>query len=280
MKEQQVLLGTIQRLLKGGLKNSSCFYVNNSTARRFYYHTEHVHGGRREFHGDRVKKTTSSLETCVGEIENGNYKVLSPLYPRIYCGQLTNRDKGASSWLTTVPLVDQGLALNKQEFRDSPRLSHNMPLSDLPSKCICGEKYTVCHALSCKKEGFARGAETPWCSQPNVEVEPELQPLDNERFNFKSAVTSPASRLDLKAGDFWSRVATAFFDVRVTHVNSKCNQGKAISTIFKEQEEKKRKYQQRLLDVEMRSFTPLDFGTNGGMGVDCHCFLKRLAEKL
>ena len=29
------------------------------------------------------------------------------------------------------------------------------------------------------------------------------------------------------------------FDVRVTHVNSKCNQGKAISTIFKEQEEEK-----------------------------------------
>ena len=47
-------------------------YVNNSTARRFYYHTEHVHGGRREFHG-RVTKTTSSLENCVGEIENGKY---------------------------------------------------------------------------------------------------------------------------------------------------------------------------------------------------------------
>ena len=100
MKEQQVLLGTFQRLLKRGLKNSPCFYVNNSTAGRFYYHTEHVHGGRRQFHGHQVKKTTSSLETCVGEIENGNYKVVSPLYPRIYCGQLTNRDKGASSWLT------------------------------------------------------------------------------------------------------------------------------------------------------------------------------------
>ena len=33
-----------------------------------------------------------------------------------------SRDKGASSWLTAVPLVDQGLALNKQEFRDSLRL--------------------------------------------------------------------------------------------------------------------------------------------------------------
>ena len=84
----------------------------------------------------------------------------------------------------------------------------------------------------------------------------------------------------MKAGDVWSRGVTAFFDVRVMHLTSKCNQGKATSTIFKEKEEKKRKYQQRVLDVEMGSFTPLVFGTNGGMGAHCNCFLKRLAEKL
>ena len=113
----------------------------------------------------------------------------------------------------------------------------------------------------------------------NGEVEPQLQPLDNERFNFRTAVTSPEARLGFKAGGFWSRGVTAFFDVRVTHVNSKCNQGKETSTIFKEQEDgKKWKYQERVLDVEMGSFTPLVFGTNGEMGADC--FLKRLAEKL
>ncbi|XP_068723901.1 uncharacterized protein [Montipora capricornis] len=200
------------------------------------------------------------------------------------------RDRGASSWLTAVPLVDQGLALNKQEFRDSLRLRYNMPLSDLPSNCACGQKYTVCHALSCKKGGLVaqrhdgvRNLLTSLVGKvcSNVEVEPQLQPLDNERFNLRSAVTSPEARLDFKAGGFWSRGVTAFFDVRVTHVNSKCNQGKTTSTIFKEQEEEKtRKYQQRVLDVEMGSFTPLVFGTNGGMGVDCNCFLKRLAEKL
>ena len=72
-----------------------------------------------------------------------------------------SRDKGASSWLTAVPLVVQGLVLNKQEFRDS--------LSDLPSKCVCGDKYTVCHALSCKKGTFVtkkiKTHETRWCSQ-------------------------------------------------------------------------------------------------------------------
>ena len=44
------------------------FYVNNSTARRFYYHTEHVHGGRREFH-----RGVKSLENRVDKIENGKY---------------------------------------------------------------------------------------------------------------------------------------------------------------------------------------------------------------
>ena len=85
-----------------------------------------------------------------------------------------------------------------------------------------------------------------------VEVEPQVQPLDNKQFNLRRAVTSPEARLDFKAGGLWSCGVTAFSDVRVMHVNSKCNKGKAISTIFKEQEdEKKRKYQQRVLDVEM-----------------------------
>ena len=51
--------------------------------------------------------------------------------------------------------------------------------------------------------------------------------------------------------------------------------------MFKEQEEeKKRKYQQRVLDEEMGSFTPLVFGTNGGMGNECQLFLKHLADKI
>ena len=34
----------------------------------------------------------------------------------------------------------------------------------------------------------------------NVEVEQQLQPLDNERFNLRTAVTSPEARLDFKLG--------------------------------------------------------------------------------
>ena len=116
-----------------------------------------------------------------------------------------------------------------------------MPLSDLQRKCACGEKYTVCLALSCKKGGFVaqrhdcvRNLLTSLIGKvcTSVEAEPQLQPLDNELFNLRTAVKSPEVRLDFKAERFCSRGGTAFFDIRVTHVNSKCNQGKQTSTIF------------------------------------------------
>ena len=70
----------------------------------------------------------------------------------------------------------------------------------------------------------------------------------------------------MKAGGFWTPQVAAFFNVRVTHVNSRSNQGKHTATIFKLQEnEKKRKHNQRVIDVEMGTFTLLVFGTNGGM---------------
>ena len=91
-----------------------------------------------------------------------------------------------------MPLADKGLALNKQEFRHSLRLRYDFPLVDLPSHCICRDKFTVSHALSGKKAGFVaqrhdgvRNLLTTFIDKicNNVEIEPRLQPLDNERFH-------------------------------------------------------------------------------------------------
>ena len=43
---------------------------------------------------------------------------------------------------------------------------------------------------------------------------------------------------------------------------------------------KETKYQQRVLDVKMGSFTPVVFGLNGGRGSGCQRFLKYLADKI
>ena len=66
----------------------------------------------------------------------------------------------------------------------------------------------------------------------------------------RRAVSISEARLDIKAGGFGAR--------RVLQVNSKCYQNKPTSEVFKEQEDqKKHKYHQRVLDVEDGSFTPL-----------------------
>ena len=76
------------------------------------------------------------------------------LSPNLLQAVQQTRDKGASSWLNAIPIEEHGLALNKQEFRDSLCLRYNLPLPNLPSYCACGETFTVNHALSCKKGGF------------------------------------------------------------------------------------------------------------------------------
>ena len=56
------------------------------------------------------------------------------------------RDKGASSWLNVIPLKDQRLTLNKQEFRDSLRLRYHCRKYRLPvlvqsfRNCYCTKK--------------------------------------------------------------------------------------------------------------------------------------------
>ena len=112
-------------------------------------------------------------------------------------------------------------------------------------------------------------------------VEPHLIPLTNEKFALKSVNTSEEARLDIKGKGFWQKGETAFFDVRVTHVNSKSsNNLKTAQTFRRHKEAKKREYLDRMLEVEHDSFTPLIFGTNGGFGQECSKFLKELARKL
>ena len=43
---------------------------------------------------------------------------------------------------------------------------------------------------------------------------------------------------------------------------------------------KKREYMERVLEVENGSFTPLVFGTNGGLGEECEKFLATLSSKI
>ena len=70
-----------------------------------------------------------------------------------------------------------------------------------------------------------------------------------------------------------------FLDVRVMHPNSPSYRGKKIEKVYEQHEkEKKQAYNQRILQVEKASFTPLVFSTSGGMAAECTKYHKKIAE--
>ena len=70
-------------------------------------------------------------------------------------------------------------------------------------------------------------------------------------------------------------------DIRITNVLSSSQINQPTKAVFRKHEaSKKREYQERVINVENGSFTPLVLGTNGGMGEECRVFMSRLAEKL
>ena len=63
-------------------------------------------------------------------------------------------EKGASSWLSTLPIEDHGFALHKGAFRDALCFRYGWRPPLLPSQCVCGAKFTIEHSLNCPRGGF------------------------------------------------------------------------------------------------------------------------------
>ena len=55
--------------------------------------------------------------------------------------------KGASNWLSALPLEEEGYVLNKRQFIDALSLRYRWELKWLPATCACGHKFTVDHAV-------------------------------------------------------------------------------------------------------------------------------------
>ena len=200
-------------------------------------------------------------------------------------------EKGASSWLSALPIEEHGFALHKGAFRDALCLRYNWQPSHLPSNCICGQSFTVEHALNCHTGGFptirhnevrdfTAKVMTEVCH--NVCTEPHLQPLSGESLAYSTANTDDEARLDISAQGFWgNRHQRAFFDVRVFNPNARSYRELQLPSVYRRQErEKQRKYEQRIREVEHGSFTPLVFSTSGGMAKSATVAYKRLASML
>ena len=223
----------------------------------------------------------------VQECEERAERIRESAQPRIQRILDVASEKGSSVWLTVLPLKEQGFNLNKREFRDAVKLRYDWPIDDIPSICVCGDTFTVDHAMICKRGGFVimrhnelRDLEAELlnivCS--DVQVEPVLQDISGEQLN-RGSNRAPDARLDIRARGFWESQRSAFFDVRVCHPNADSYKDLELRQVYKIHEnEKKRLYARRVLEIEQGTFTPLVFTTTGGMGKECLRYHSRLAE--
>ena len=197
---------------------------------------------------------------------------------------------GASTWLGALPLKEQGFDLNRGEFQDALHLRYDKQLKNLPSNCPCGKSFTVTHAMNCHKGGFVnvrhnniRNFEAQLLKQicNDVQIEPPLQPCNGIKLPKKTAITADDARLDVRARGFWREGQNAFFDIRTTNADCASQKHKSIASVVKEHEqEKKRQYNARVMEVEHGTFTPIVLTVKGVVGQEGNRFHKVLAEKI
>ena len=200
------------------------------------------------------------------------------------------REKGASSWLTALPIEEFGFSLHKNAFRDAIALRYGWTPLNIPTQCACGASFSVQHALSCPKGGFPTlrhnevrdlTAQLMTEVSHSVCIEPHLQPLTGEALDGASAIVSDGARLDVAADGFWGgRYERAFFDIRVFNPLAQSNSQPISSCYRKHENMKKRAYEQRIREIEHGSFTPLVLSLTGGMGPAASVCYKRLASML
>ena len=157
-------------------------------------------------------------------------------------------EKGVSNWLNAYPLKGYGFDLNKQQFWDAISIRYGWSLRNLPKTGACGSKYHSQHSMSCKTGGLA-------------------------------SITGDEARLDIRARIFWMRGQEAFLDIRVFNPNANRYLNATLPRCHEINErEKKQNYNNRILQIEHGTFTPLVFSIYGSMGRECTKFYSKLAE--
>ena len=197
--------------------------------------------------------------------------------------------KGASAWLTSLPLKDEGFVLNKREFFDAIAIRYRWNLKRTPTNCACNKPFDSDHAMQCSLGGYVirrhNGVRDLFAKllsvvAHEVQIEPQLQPLTGESLQ-RHANTDSEARLDVAARGFWHEMA--FFDIRVFNpfAKSYLNQNQSLESVFRNHEnQKKKSYNQRVIQVEHGTFTPIVTSSLGGLGRETGAFVTRLIEKL
>ena len=98
-----------------------------------------------------VQKEKHTSFTLKQEKDKKNVAILSDLRSRMTREKIRGNDvaqlKGASAWLTALPVKDEGFVLNKREFFDALALRYRWQIKRLPQFCACGKRFDMDHTM-------------------------------------------------------------------------------------------------------------------------------------
>ena len=146
-----------------------------------------------------------------------------------------------------VPLASHGFNLSKIDFHDAVALHYGWPLHKTPQTSVCGQTFSVDHALICKRGSFICHRHNQVCDFTagllqevctHVVTEPELQPLTGEQLG-RSANTEDTARLDIRASSFWGSSQDAFCEIRVFYPFAPSYRYRSVASLYREHEQKK-----------------------------------------
>ena len=149
---------------------------------------------------------------------------------------------------------------------------------------------TINHALNCPRGGYiiirhnhVRDFLANQLSQvyKDVEVEPQLQPLQGETFTRQGTLAGDQARPDIRARGFYRDGQNAFFDIKVMNPNAASYRDTPTKKVYERAEQAKRAcYNERILNVELGTFCPLIFSVTGGSGLETKTFMKILCNRI
>ena len=167
---------------------------------------------------ERIKKHKATLENIRSQMNDTEKRIND-----------ANQECGAYNWLTCLPIKEHGYDLTKKQFWDALGIRYGWTLPRLPSECSCRSKFSLAHAMACKKGGFISLRHNEiWnitgqllsevCH--DVRIEPLLTEITTENFVQKSTIMSNEARLDVSARGFWVPGQRVFCDVRIFNLDA------------------------------------------------------------
>jgi hypothetical protein len=213
------------------------------------------------------------------------------------------RGQQTGTWLSLLPSTVNGKELSAQEFQEAISMRCGLVPPGLPNRCDgCDAKFTLQHALCCKKGGLVISHQnkiqdelihmvgkamkpSAICNEPLIRTGrvaekdtacPTKENDSNMKSNKELEIASKSNRGDLRFQGFWARGTDCIVDVHVTNMDAKSYCKQPPDKVLESGEQvKKKKYLEACLKQRCH-VTPFVCSVDGMLGCEASAFAKHL----